>query len=852
MAVNPRFCSILLALCTIVLCHCQAGGEQDSRELMDHAASALEDELFDVAEQYLRRYGKLVGQPTDTRYVVLLARALHGQKRYPEMLALLKKHQPPEGDHEQEAEFTLCLAEALYANNDWASALEQACAFEKRFTASALMPRARRLKAMSLLKLDRGEEAASELEALVGGAVTNPRAALDQLALGQLLASSGRTNEACAMLEQLLSFPPDTVAGRRSRAALGRLYQESNRQKDARRVYEPLVGRGAIEDDSRLQALNALSEMEAGAGRINDAIAILDEGLRQTQNPVQKQQLSLAKGRLLLKAGQIDEGAKLIRNYVGANATNAAGAAVQMELAQSLLAAGLDDKALVEYQNFLETFKSGADLVQAYRGKGEALFNLGRYQESARAFDLALESNRNPGDREQLRLRSADAVFAAGQFKAAADIYGSIVSSCPESPVARTALFRKAECLVQTGDLDEAYALFWQIYDGDPHDGLSARALLRVADIMLERGLLRAADDIFIWIGADYADTLLSRATYGRGIVSYRARRYEEALKYFDRIAAIASASGRGAPRSPEMQPDGEDEVAPSAAYMGARSCFMLNRNDEARRRFREVVSAFPQSPRAPEAMFWLGEQEYNSGAFAESEQTFRQLAERYPQAPLADDAVYRAGRAALMQNEFKRARDWFSLLVKRYPSSSLRAETRFYQGIALCELGQFDAAILIFGEIMKQYPDHPVLEAAMFKKADCQFVLGSEEAKRYEEAVADYQAVLDRPECSSASRLQAKYKIGRCYEKLNRFDEALAQYLQVVYAYGRDNDGARISDLWFVRAAFAAGDILEGRQQWRKAANVYERVVEAGVPAGADAEKRIARLRSEHWLLFY
>jgi len=204
------------------------------------------------------------------------------------------------------------------------------------------------------------------------------------------------------------------------------------------------------------------------------------------------------------------------------------------------------------------------------------------------------------------------------------------------------------------------------------------------------------------------------------------------------------------------------------------------------------------------------------------------------------------------MQNEFRRGRDCFSALIKNYPTSLKRPEARYFQGVALCELGQFGAAILIFNEIIKQYPDHDLMESAAFKKADCQFILGSDESKRYEEAINSYQLILDQPERSAATRLQAKYKIGRCLEKLGKTNEAFAQYMQVVYSDLQNQDRTPSCNLWFTRAAFNAAGIMETQQHWRKAANIYERVVEADIPASRDAQERIDKLRSEHWLFFY
>ena len=56
---------------------------------------------------------------------------------------------------------------------------------------------------------------------------------------------------------------------------------------------------------------------------------------------------------------------------------------------------------------------------------------------------------------------------------------------------------------------------------------------------------------------------------------------------------------------------------------------------------------------------------------------------------------------------------------------------------------------------------------------------------------------------------------------------------------------------MWFTRSAMKAAAMKERQQEWVEAVNVYERVVEAQVPARIEALKRIERIRAENWALF-
>jgi len=863
MSVNPGFRPYIFALLlnAALLASIPPGAYcADRNELITGAAAALEDEMYATAEQNIKQYLSLIADTNQpkTEYIIMLARALHGQKRYAEMLETLVQNQKESSSGSFAAPFAFWLALAFYDNGRWTAALEQISDFESRYPDSALIPDIIRLRAKTLLKLGRTSAAISAQERLTKEYARQPETADDQIALGQMLADSGRAEEACILLEKLLVFQPDTSTGQKCRSILGGIYADQKQWQKARTAYEPLINQGNVPDNYRLQAIESLAEIAAAQTNFSEAVNILENGQRLLSNPSQKDELSLRKGMLLLKMNKIDEGATLIHNFVRSQTTNALGAKIQLELAQTLLAGGLNERALIEFQNFLESFASRSDLTEAYQGKGTALFNLARYHEAVAAFGKAEESCLKPEEKALYRYRAADALFASGQFRPAAETYAQVAAMTSNSYLANMALFQTAECQWQIGDFPAAETLFWKVYDEDPADDLGPRALLRIADVLLQQNKLRAAEIIYTWLSRDYTDQWQTRAIYGRGVIAYRSGHFTDAIKYFEdtlRLAKLISPNGcRAASGGPleeimRTKAEADDELAAAAAYMSGWSCFMLNKTDEARQRFNGVVRSYPHSSKAPEALFWLGEHDYNSGHYDSAEKSFRRLAEDYPRSSLADEALFWAGRSALMQNEFRRGRDYFSTLIKNYPSSRRRTEGRYFQGVALCELGQFDAAILIFNEIIKQYPDH---EPTAFKKADCQFVLGSDEPKRYEEAINSYQLILDRPECSVASRLQARYKIGRCLEKLGRPNEALAQYLQVVYAYLQNQEQTSSCNLWFARAAFGAAGIMEEKQQWRQAANIYQRVVDADIPASDDAQKRIDMLRSEHWLFFY
>jgi len=51
----------------------------------------------------------------------------------------------------------------------------------------------------------------------------------------------------------------------------------------------------------------------------------------------------------------------------------------------------------------------------------------------------------------------------------------------------------------------------------------------------------------------------------------------------------------------------------------------------------------------------------------------------------------------------------------------------------------------------------------------------------------------------------------------------------------------------WFTRAAFDAAAWQEQQKQWKEAVHIYSRIIQAGVPAKSEAQKRIEKIEREY-----
>jgi tetratricopeptide (TPR) repeat protein len=656
---------------------------------------------------------------------------------------------------------------------------------------------------------------------------------------GRALAEAGRLDEAVAVLEPAAAAR-DTDAGRDALLRLARVRAQQGHPEQATALFLGLATNEAARADRRAEAWLALAEAQAAQTNWTAAVGAVSNGLALAPTPTLRNRARAELGRLRVRQGEFDEGAALLKGVVVAAPDDPAASELQLELAAFCLGAGRHEQAAEEYQYYGETFTNRLGRAQAFRGRGAALFRLQRYAESAATYEKAYTLFEDAVEREACLVRAGDASFANAQYKLAAETYGRARKEFGDTALGPQVRYQEAECRSRLGEPGPAEQGFRELVALHPDSPFAERALFRLAELREEAGRVEEAIAGYEQVMSVYTNgALYPEALHRRGLARYQLFQFAEGLKDFGRVV-------HEFPKS---------RIAPQADYMRGWSLFMLGRDEEALAICRASVEKHPQTEWTPGVVFWLGEYAYNHGLAAEAAQQFLLLADRYTADALADDALLWAGRALVRQKEYLKAVECFTRLAKAYPESPKLAEARFFQGEALSELGEFPSAILLFEELIAKFPDHYLVAAAWMRKGDCQFTLGADDSKRFEEAMESYQAVLKRADAPFESRLQAEYKIGRCLDMLKRFPEALERYharVIVPYLEGQLSEGHAGAAVWFTKAAFAAADILEADKRWREAVRMLERVIEAGVPSAGDARARIEKIRSGHWMLFY
>jgi tol-pal system protein YbgF len=148
-----------------------------------------------------------------------------------------------------------------------------------------------------------------------------------------------------------------------------------------------------------------------------------------------------------------------------------------------------------------------------------------------------------------------------------------------------------------------------------------------------------------------------------------------------DSLRDLITALPRGGDFTPA--PDGGDPLAggaPPAGGVGASpekfwnmamSDFWSSDYDLAVSGFTSYLTSFPDSERADDAQFYIGQSYYNAGKYDQAINAYEMAIRTYPKSDLLPDVYFKLGESYRALKQIPRARAAYQQVVKAYPDSS-------------------------------------------------------------------------------------------------------------------------------------------------------------------------------------
>lgn len=495
---------------------------------------------------------------------------------------------------------------------------------------------------------------------------------------------------------------------------------------------------------------------------------------------------------------------------------------------------GKPDLALAVLGDYNARYPNHPVLANALLLQGQLLSGAGRFAEAQKTLDEAMRSTHDVTQLAQIEIATAAAHFKAGEFVLAATIFRSAADRY--AAVAETARFNAALAWLHQGNyarFEAEHQEFCSLYPQSARRG----------DLMLEEGLLKAR--LSDPKAEPALDQFLREFPYSPRAPEARLALAE--LRYANGDAGMASQYLQVVNESPA--PVQTVEQADYLAIFVADSVKPPD-DDQVIALCRTFIDRYPtpskSDDRLAEVRMKLGQVYFRKGDFASAQTQLETLAREIPASPLVETALFIAGQASMKRIDdggIDRAIELFSQVAGL--NGPLKLHARLELALLQNRLGKEADAVKLYDDILRANPTGEVKSAALAGKADNLFALGEKDKTQYGAALATYEALAQEPGLSATLQHRALYNKGRCLEMLERPEEALAAYYEVV-----ESGLAKPQEyFWFYKAGFDACRLSESREQWKSAIAIYQKMASIEGPRAEQAKARMDQLRLEHFI---
>ncbi len=108
--------------------------------------------------------------------------------------------------------------------------------------------------------------------------------------------------------------------------------------------------------------------------------------------------------------------------------------------------------------------------------------------------------------------------------------------------------------------------------------------------------------------------------------------------------------------------------------------------------------------------------QSFQKGQFESARKDYQSLVSKYPKSQQADDALYSVGECYFSEKRYQDAVEAYQQVIERYPKGNRVPQALFKQGAAFQQMGDTTAARILYERLVEKYPDSSQAQAAQKK----------------------------------------------------------------------------------------------------------------------------------------
>ena len=607
--------------------------------------------------------------------------------------------------------------------------------------------------------------------------------------LGLALYKGGKFDESARELSTVVTEFAASPYARPAKLQLGLAQLGSNKTAEARRTFEAV----ARDDSGRAnEARYWLAQCDIADKRYDQARATLEELLSIQPPPANIAQIALDHAVCAMEVSHFqqaaDELGQLRQQY--AQSPQAAEAAYRQAFCLHKLTKYDQSHDLCQQAAKLklapEIATANAEL------DAEDLFLLSKYPEAEKQFALLADSTKDEARRLRFAFRQGQCEYFAGNYPKAVQLLQPLAADprVENSEELNQALLLLGDAFLQQKKDAEAIAPLKQFLRNARTERPQAYYKLGIAQ--LHTNDTAGARDSFAQAAQGSADSSWAqRAWFERGQIDLKEKKFDEASDEF-RHAFASTAS---------------PEIAAPAGYQLGWSEFEAKRYPQAAAAWKEMAAKYPKDKLAPDAEFQHGVALREARQLNEAADALQAYASAHPDGQYFVKARQLA--AACLKDLGKNADAARILADLSSVAKGAGADAVLYDlAWARRDAKDTASAEAAYRRLIQEHPDSKLLPAARTELAEL-----LSDQKKYDEAAQLLEQVVGDKSADAKVLAAAEYRLGWCYEKLNKPDKAAAVYASYTQK-GGGNDEMNASALLHAGLSFAADQKYDKAEQ--------------------------------------
>jgi len=316
---------------------------------------------------------------------------------------------------------------------------------------------------------------------------------------------------------------------------------------------------------------------------------------------------------------------------------------------------GDKERAVLEFQEFIEKYPQSELIKSAHFELGKDLYNLKKYK-------LALS--------ELKEISTAEALYLRG--KAAEEL----------------------------GDKDGEILVFEELREKFPQSEYSQEAYFKLGNYYYNQKKYKEAIEEFKKISQVFPhSSLLSESYYWMAWSYFKLTEYQEASECFKKVG----------------EDDVNLELAQRAKFVAAESLYNLKDYQKAREEYRNFIEKYPEAELSENAQYAIAWTFLENKEYEPSIEEFKKLINTYPESKFMEESQFRVAKGYFLLGKKDESKIALKKFIDGYTKSNFRAEALYLLSQMYLEEEEWMDSIIELERLVREYPDSKYFPDALY-----------------------------------------------------------------------------------------------------------------------------------------